>query len=126
MRDVEDGEVSDALRMQQSSAPGDGGAPIMSREKDFFLAELVGDGDDVGDEFGERVRRSAGWLAAQVIAALVGDDHAKSGGGQWLDLFVPRIPEFRKAVEKDHDRAGFGAGGDGVEGHSTQSKREVF
>src|SRR5216683_286560 len=77
MRDVEDGELGDALRMQQSSAPGDGGAPIMSREKDFCLAELIGDGDDVGDEFGERVISNAEWFAAEIVAALVGDDGAK-------------------------------------------------
>src|SRR5229473_3588144 len=39
MRDVEDNELGDALRMKQGSAPGDGCAPIMSSEKDFFLAE---------------------------------------------------------------------------------------
>jgi len=30
--------------MQEGGAPGNGGAPIMSGKKDFFLAELIGDG----------------------------------------------------------------------------------
>ena len=51
MRDVEDDELGDALRMKQGGAPGNRGAPIMSGEKDFFLAELVGDRNDVGDKF---------------------------------------------------------------------------
>jgi len=51
MRDVEDGELRDALRMQEVGVPRDGGAPIMSGEKDFLLAELLGDSNDVGDEF---------------------------------------------------------------------------
>ncbi len=51
MRDVENGEFSDALRMQESGAPGNGGTPIVSGKEDFFLAELIGDGNNVGDEF---------------------------------------------------------------------------
>ncbi len=51
MRDVDDGELGDALRMQEGGAPGNGGAPIMAGEKDFFLAELVGNGNDVRDQF---------------------------------------------------------------------------
>ncbi len=52
MRDVKDGEFGDALRVEERCAPGDAGAPIMTSEKDFLLAELVGDGDDIGDQFG--------------------------------------------------------------------------
>src|SRR5258708_35125450 len=51
MRDVENGEFGDALWMQESRAPCHCGAPIMSGEKDFFPAKLIGDGDDVGGEF---------------------------------------------------------------------------
>ena len=51
MRDVEDGELGDALRMQEGGAPGNCGAPIMAGQKDFFPTELIGDGEDVGDEF---------------------------------------------------------------------------
>jgi hypothetical protein len=51
MRDVENHEFGEALRMKQSGAPRDGSSPIMSSEKDFFLAELIGDCNNVGDEF---------------------------------------------------------------------------
>src|SRR5439155_1180904 len=49
--DVLDGELGDALRMQEGGAPGNCGAPIMAGQKDFFPTELIGDGEDVGDEF---------------------------------------------------------------------------
>src|SRR5712692_11477910 len=100
MRDIEDNELGDALRMQERGAPGNGGAPIMSGEKDFFPAELIGDSDDVGDEFSQSVGCHAGGFAAEVVAALVGYDDAKSGGGQRLDLSAPAIPKFREAMEK--------------------------
>src|SRR5258708_27336208 len=51
MRDVEDEQLGDALRMKKGGAPGNRGAPIMSGEKDFFLAELIGDSNDVRDQF---------------------------------------------------------------------------
>src|SRR5258708_29853312 len=59
MRNIEDSEFGDALRMKQGGAPGNGGAPIMSGEIDLFLAELVGDSNDVGDKFRQSVRRHA-------------------------------------------------------------------
>src|SRR5258708_14459789 len=116
MRDVEDNELGDALRMKQGSAPGDGCAPIMSSEKDFFLAELVGDGDDVGDEFCQGIRGNPRGLAAEVVAALVGDDDAKSSGGQRLDLSMPAIPGFREAGAEDCDPSVLRASSLGVEG----------
>src|SRR6266480_52243 len=64
--------------MQQGAAPGNGGAPIVSGEKDFSLAELIGDGDDVGNELRHGIRRDADGFAAEVIAALVRDDDAKT------------------------------------------------
>src|SRR5260370_29882414 len=51
MRDVEDRELGDALRTQKSGGPCNGGAPIMPREKDSCLAELIGDSNNVGNEF---------------------------------------------------------------------------
>src|SRR5712692_7001187 len=114
MRDVEDNQLGDALRMKQGGAPGNSGAPIMSGEKDFFLTELIGDGDDVRDQLRQSIGCYSGWFAAEVIAALIGDDDAKSGGGQRLDLPVPAIPKFREAVEKHDDGAVFGAGSDGM------------
>ena len=99
MRDVEDGELGDALWVEEGDAPRDGGAPIVAGEEDALLAELVGDGEDVGSEFGERVGGGATRFAAGVVAALIGDDDAEAGVGERLDLFVPGIPEFGEAVE---------------------------
>jgi len=90
------------------------------------LAELVGDGEDVGSEFGERVGRGAARLAAFVVAALIGNDDAEAGGGERLDLSVPGIPKFREPVEKDYYGAVWGAGGDGVEIDRATMKSYVF
>src|SRR5260370_28420649 len=100
MRNVEDSEFGNALRMKQSGAPRNGGPPIMSAEKDFFLAELVGDSNDVGNKFRQSVRGHARGLAAEVVTALVGDDDAKSSGGQRLHFAVAAIPKVRKTGEK--------------------------
>src|SRR5712692_1434451 len=78
MRDVENDELGDALRMQEGGAPGNRGPPIMPGEKDFFLAQLIGDSDDVGDKHRQSVSGQAGWFVAEVVAALVGNDDAKS------------------------------------------------
>lgn|ERR1700676_809031 len=64
VRDVEYGEFGDAAGMEQRGAPGDGSAPIVASEEDFFAAELVGDGDDVGNETCDRVGSDAGRFAA--------------------------------------------------------------
>jgi len=119
MRDIENGELGDALLMKKGGAPGNGGTPIMSGEKDFFLAELIGNGDDVGDQFRDRVRSNAGWFAAEIVAALVGDDDSKSRGGQRLDLSVPSIPEFREAMEKKDDGAVLGASSNRVQAYGS-------
>jgi len=105
MRDVEDGKLGDTLRMEQSGTPRDGGAPIVACKEDAVLAELVGDGEDVGGELGERVGCGAARFAAGVVTALVGNDDAETGGGERRDLLVPGIPEFWEAVEEKNDGA---------------------
>jgi len=76
---------------------------------------LIGDGHDVRNEFIQSVGCHAEGLTAEVVATLVGNDHTKSGGGQRLDLPVPRIPEFREAVEKHDGGAVFRASGNRVQ-----------
>jgi hypothetical protein len=84
-------------------------------KEDALLAELIGDGDDVGSEVCEGIRGNAAGLAAFVVAALIGNDDAKTGGGERLDLFVPGVPEFREAMKKDDDGTVAEASGDGME-----------
>ena len=126
VRDVENGEFGDALRVEEGEAPRYGSTPIMASEKDFLRAELIGDGENVGSEFGERVVSGATGLAAGVVAALVGNDDAKSGGGERLDLFVPGIPEFREAMEQDDHGAVCRTGRDGVEFDCAVVEGQVF
>jgi len=114
MRDVEDGELGDALGVEESDAPGDGGAPVVTGEEEFFGVELAGDDQDVGGEMREGVVGGAARFAAEVVAALVGDDDAEAGGGEGLDLLVPGIPEFGEAMEENREGAVWRAGSDGV------------
>ena len=115
MRNVEDGELGNALRMKERNAPGDGGAPIVASEEDARLAEMIGDGENVGNEMRERVGGGAAWFAACVVAALVWNDDAEAGGGEGLDLVAPGIPEFGEAVEEEDDGPVRRAGGNSVE-----------
>ena len=98
----------------------------MSGEKDFSLAELIGDGDDVGNELRHGIRRDADGFAAEVVPALVGHDDAKTCSRQRLDLSVPRIPEFRKAVEQNDEGAIFRASSDRVQADIAILEGEVF
>jgi hypothetical protein len=115
VRDIEDDELGDTLRVQQGGAPADGSAPIVSRKEDSVLAELIGDGDDVGDQFRQGVGCHAGGLATEVVTALVRDDGAKAGSSQRLDLLAPSIPEFREAVKQNDNGAVARAGSDRVQ-----------
>jgi hypothetical protein len=87
-------------------------------KKDFLPAKLIGDGDDVGDKFCQSVSCYAGRLATEIVATLVGDDDAKSRGRKRFDLTPPAIPKFREAVEKNDNRAVFGARSNSVQAHS--------
>ena len=98
MRHVENDKLGDALGMQESRAPSNCGAPIMSGEEDFFLAELIGDGDNVRNEISQSVSRHAAGFTAEVVAALVGNDDAKAGSSQRFDLAAPSITEFRESM----------------------------
>ena len=85
MRNIQDGEAGDALWVEQSNAPGHSGAPIVAGEEDTIPAELVGNGDDVGDEFRQSIGNDASGFAALVVAALVGHDDAEARRGKRLE-----------------------------------------
>lgn len=126
VRDVENGELGDAVGMEDGSAPGDGSAPVVASEEETVCAELIGDGDDVGGEERERVGGGAAGFGGFVVAALIGNDDAKTGGGKRRDLAMPGIPKFGKAVEEDDDGSALRAGGDDVEVDCAVFKDQVF
>ena len=70
-----------------------------------IVTELVNNGDHIRSEVRHFVCRYASRLAARVIAALVGSDHAKARARERAYLLAPAIPELRKAVQQDHHRA---------------------
>jgi len=98
----------------------------VASEEEFLRTELIGDGDNIGSEFGERIVSSATGLAAGVVAALIGDDDAEASRGERFDLFVPRIPKFGEAVEQEDDGALWRACGDGVDFDRAVSEGQVF
>jgi hypothetical protein len=98
----------------------------MPGEKNALLTKLVGNGDYVRNELRERIRAHAGGFAALVVPALIGNDNAETGRSQRFDLFVPPIPKFREAMKKKDDGAGFGAGGDGIQGDVAILKSDGF
>src|SRR5215469_12959664 len=97
---IQDGKFGDALGMQQSGAPCNSRAPIVTGEKDLLLPKLIRDGDYVRDQFGQCVRGDAPRLAAEVVSTLVGHYDAKSRCRQRLDLPVPPIPKLGKTVQE--------------------------
>lgn len=126
VRDVEDGEFGNTMRMEERHAPGNGGAPIVASKENTLLGKLIGDGEGIGNEMGKRVRGNASRFAAGVVAALIGDDDAKTRRGERLDLLVPGIPKFGKTVEEKNDRSIHTASGDGVEFDRAVTKIQVF
>lgn len=122
MRDVEDGKLGDAMRMEEHHAPRDGGAPIVACKENTLLGELIGDGEDIRNEMGKRVRGNASRLGACVVTALIGHDDAKTRRGERLDLLVPGIPKFGKTVEEKNDGSIRAASGDGVKFDGTVVK----
>jgi hypothetical protein len=126
MRDVEDGKFGDAMRVEERHAARDGGAPIVASKGNALLGELIGDGEDIGNEMGERVRGDASRLAAGVVTALIGHDDAKTRRGERLDLFVPGIPKFGETVEEKNDGSVLAASGDGMEFDGAVMKIQMF
>jgi hypothetical protein len=126
MRDVEDGKFGDTMRMEERHAPRDGSAPIVASEENALLGELIGDGEDIGNEMGKRVRGDASGLAAGVVAALIGHDDAETRGGERFDLLMPGIPKFGETVEEKNDGSIRAASGDGVEFDGAVVKTQMF
>jgi hypothetical protein len=124
VRDVKDGELSDAVWVQECNAPSDGRAPIVAGEENAVLAKLIGDGEDIGDEMWNGVGGCAPRLAAFVVATLIGNYDSETGNCEGLDLIAPGIPEFGEAVQEDDDWTIGWACGDGVEVDSPVVERE--
>ena len=126
MRDIDHREFRDSLRMQQSRAPCNRRAPIVTREKNLLLAELIRNRNYVRYQLAQRIGSDTGRLTAEVVPALVGDDDTKSRSSQRLNLPVPPLPEFRKAVEENHDWTVFRPGSDSMESHKAVLEGDGF
>ena len=103
VRAVHHHEAPRGLRVLHGEAPGDGAAPVVADDHRLALAERLDQPAHVGDQLGERVRRHAGRLVAQVVAAEIGRDGAETGC-EGRDLVPPRVPALRKAVQQDDER----------------------
>lgn len=116
-QDVQAGQVGDRVGMVQARAERDQGAPVVPGERETFVSQGPGQGDDVGGHRAFRVRRLivGGRLVARPVPAQVGADHRVVRGEVRRDV-PPHQVGLREAVQQ-HDRAA-GAADGGVQGHA--------
>lgn len=101
MRRVEDDELAEAVRQLRARRPADDPAPVVSNEVEAIDPEGVCKTCEVAEELGKRIGAYALRLIARVVAPLVGNDDAISGGGERRDLPGPADPEVGKTVKED-------------------------
>ena len=70
-----------------------------------LLPGMADDAQHIAEQGFQAVMPDPFRLVRQVIAALVQRDHPITGSGKRRDLMPPRIPEFREAVQQNHQRA---------------------
>ena len=122
VRGVQNHQAVGALRVRGSEGPGDHAAPVVSDDMACGEAERVLQVGDVGGERGDVVGAA---FAGEVIAALVGRDHAVAGRREGRNLQAPRVPELREAVQQDHWRAVRGPGLRVVHAQAGQSDKVI-
>ena len=123
---VENGKTNHTIRMLQSHAPRLSALPIVADHVHAMLAELVNNGDRVRSELRHFVSGNSGRLAAGVVAALVGSDHAKACIRERSYLILPAIPELGKTMEQDNHRPFLSAGSHGVQANVTIGEPRFF
>src|SRR5580693_1914013 len=86
--------------------PGDGGAPVVTDERELARAIMIGESENVAGKTIEIVSGDAFGLAAEIVSALIGDDDAIARVCECTDLMAPAEPELRKPVKENYERAG--------------------
>ena len=126
VRHIENREAGHSVWMQQRHTPGDNRSPIVAGDMHPVLAELVDDGDHVGDELRHSISAHLRGFAAGVVSALIESDHAKTGCGQGTNLLTPSVPELREPMQQDDDRAVTRTGCDSVQFDARVGKPQLL
>ncbi|GAB3957359.1 hypothetical protein GCM10027614_72640 [Micromonospora vulcania] len=102
---VEQGEVTDRLRMVEPGPERDQGAPVVPGQREALVAERTGQRHDVGGHRALGVPGAVGvdGLVAVAVPAQVGADDRVVGGQVGRDV-PPHEVGLREAVQQ-HDRA---------------------
>jgi hypothetical protein len=98
----------------------------MAGEEKALGFELIGNRYYIGDEVRHCVGAEGYRFAAQIVAALIGHDHAKPGLSERSDLLVPRIPKLREAMQQDQQRTTPRTGSDSVNTHFGGVKQQML
>ncbi|MCG3163845.1 MAG: hypothetical protein JMDDDDMK_05297 [Acidobacteria bacterium] len=102
MRQIENDQFLDVLRLISRQRPRYGAAPIVPDDDRFLAAQMLDHGDHVAHQQSHVVILDALRLVGEVVAALV-NRHDVIIGRQRLHLVAPRIPEIGEAVDH-HDQ----------------------
>ena len=96
--------------MQQWCIPRHGRAPVVTDPNGALRADIVEQADHVGSQFVDAVGVDCVRTRRAAIAALIGCQDVIAGLGENRNLVAPRVGEFGKAVDQDHDRCAAIAG----------------
>src|SRR5262249_27177933 len=102
MRRIEHHRAFADLGVLGRNVPGDGTAPVVANDNCTCFAQVPDEIDYVACERVEIVWPGA---VSVIVAAQIGGDDAETGLGERRDLIAPGPPEFREAVEQEHQRA---------------------
>ena len=78
--------------MQQGGIPSHDTAPIMTNQKEFIVAQRLGNTTNISGKGANVVIRNMGWTAAPAVAALVGHRNAIARRNDGIDLMAPQVP----------------------------------
>ena len=103
------------VRILEGGTPRDAATPVVAGKMEALVAQGPGEADDIGGEVVDAIRRDRFGLVGEVVAALVGDDHAVARLREDAHRAAPRVPELGESVEEDHRRSRCGTGEDDVQ-----------
>src|SRR6185436_19394481 len=101
MRDVEDHELAQQLRMRHREVPRGERAPIVADEDARRAAESLDQRADVVDDLRHPIRVDVARLRRLSVTAHVGCDCAEARASERGELMPPGVAEFGEAVEED-------------------------
>ena len=93
------------MRGVHGDPPSDDAAPIVPDQAGLPVSCGIKQPEHVGGQGLEPIRRDGLRLLAPVAAPLVRGPDSVAGGPQRRELMPPPVPELRKAIQQEHQRA---------------------